>query len=106
MLIPNQNARYGNNMDNKYREKRGIGYPDAMNILAWNINCIGDKLGDPDIHELIKHNDAIDLTETMKGMHYQIDKPGYTSWPFARRTRHKSAKGFRWIPIVTQKQAV
>ena len=65
-------------MDNKYRENLGIGYPDAMNILSWNINGIGDKLGDPDIYELIKHNDAIALIETMKGMHYQIDILGYT----------------------------
>ena len=58
----------------------------------WNINGNGDKLGDPDIHALIKEHDIVTFTETMKDKHYEVDIPGYCTFHFARKTRHKNAK--------------
>ena len=64
----------------------------SVDVLVWNINGIGDKLGDPDIHALIKVHDIVTFTETMKDKHCEIDIPGYCMFHFARKTRHKNDK--------------
>ena len=63
-----------------------------ISCLVWNINGIGDKLGETDVHDIIKVHDVIALIETQKDHSYDVQLPGYTSWHFARRLRHKKAK--------------
>ena len=78
----------------------------AVSLLSWDINGIADKLGDPDIHTIMKKYDVIALLETMKDIHYEIDILGFISWHFARESRHKNAKkalihiGFVYIPPI------
>ena len=78
----------------------------AVSLLTWNINGIADKLGDPDIHTLIKKYDVIALLETMKDKHYEIDIPGFINWHFARESRHKNAKRASGDFLVLVKQHI
>lgn len=63
-----------------------------ISALAWNINGISDKLGDPDVQEIIKSHHIVVLTETQKGKSYKVNFPGYYTKHFARKTIHPKAK--------------
>ena len=65
---------------------------DNIRIVTWNINGLGDKLGDIDVQNLIKSYEIIVLLETMKGATFVANYPGYCCWHFARVARHKNAK--------------
>ena len=58
----------------------------------WNLNGIGDKLFDPDVKKIIDSHDIIGIVETKKGASFEINYPGYTSFHFSRRYKHKKAK--------------
>ena len=60
--------------------------------MTWNINGLGDKLGDGDVQKLINSYDIVILLETMKGKQFRVNYPGYCCWHFARDSRHKNAK--------------
>ena len=70
------NALVGNATRNGYATIQNE-CASEISILSWNINGIGDKLGDPDVHKLIKDYSVIALSETMKGKSNSMDIPGY-----------------------------
>lgn len=56
-----------------------------IQVASWNIRGMSDKLSDPDLQELIFHNEIIILYETMKGATFDIAIPGYTFFHYARK---------------------
>ena len=63
---------------------------DNIRIVTWNINGLGDKLGD--VQNLIKSYDIIVLLETMKGATFVANYPVYCCWHFVRAARHQNAR--------------
>ena len=103
MLTPNHSS-YLN--ENGNPEKNGINDTRDLrdiSILSWNINGIGDKLGEIDIHNFLKEHDVIVLLETMKGKLYNVYIPGYVTCHFARPLRHKIRKEGGFLVLIKQK---
>ena len=62
--------------------------------MVWNINALGDKLGEDDIQEIIKKNDINVFLESMKDKDFDIDIPGFLCKNFPRKTnRNKKISG-------------
>ena len=61
-------------------------------ILFWNVNGLGDKMGCLDLHTIITSHDILAFTETIKGTYFQQHFPGYQSFHFPRKLKHRNAK--------------
>ena len=64
----------------------------SLGIMYWNVNGLGDKLGEGDFLDILKEHDVIILSETMKRPSMKINLPGYVSQNFPLSTHHNYKK--------------
>ena len=69
-----------------------IGEHSNVSVCMWNIRGISNKLNDSEIQKMLFDHDIIILVETMKDCNFEIDVPGFTSYHYGRKKKHKKAK--------------
>ena len=62
--------------------------------LYWNVDGIGDMLGDQDVLDYLIKFKIIVLAETKKGPSYKPKIPGYQSFPHPRKYKHPKSKRY------------
>ena len=55
-----------------------------LRIMTWNINGLGDKIGEEDIQDMIKATDICVFLESKKGPDFVAEIPGYICKNFSR----------------------
>ena len=63
-----------------------------LNIMCWNINGIGDKIGFKDVQCIINSHDIVVFLETMKDSNYELNYPGYQCFHFVGKDKVGNAK--------------
>ena len=63
-------------------------------IMTWNINGIGNKLGENDILDMIKDTDMCVILESKKGPEWDINIPGYICKNFPRKKTVKNGNHY------------
>ena len=69
-----------------------IGEHSNLSVCMWNIRGISNKLNDSEIQKMLFDHDIIILVETMKDCNFEIDVPGFTSYHFGGKKKHKKTK--------------
>ena len=63
-----------------------------IRITSWNLNGLGDTLGDVDVQNFLNSSDIVVLLDTMQDDYFHVDYPGFCCWHFARGARHDNCK--------------
>ena len=61
-------------------------------LILWNVNGIGDNLGDTDMQNVLNENNIVVLIETMKRDDYQVDISNKICYHFARARQNNESK--------------
>ena len=86
-----------NEKSKKQKNKKERGYQSTLGdipYLYWNVDGIGDMLGDPDVLSYLRKFKICVLAETKKGPSYKPKIPGYQTFPHPRNFKHPRSKRY------------
>ena len=63
-----------------------------LGIMYWNVNGLGDKMGEKDFVDILLRHDVIILSETMKRPSLRVSFPGFVVQNFPHSTHHRCKK--------------
>ena len=74
----------------------------SISVVYWNVNGLGDMLGEPDVISLLNKYDVIVMSETMKRPTFKVSFTGYTSYhyPHERQSFYKNRAPGGFIVLV------